>query len=80
MTYSKHYDAIAVTFGLKRLPAAPPKVRVIPNAKGAWARYAIHQGVSFRVYALGFQLLDGTDSDTWVNRGFDALLEHVGKL
>jgi hypothetical protein len=47
----------------------------------SWARYAINNNLSFRTYALGFELLTNPDTGgTWLIRGFDALLAHVGKL
>lgn len=50
------------------------------DPRASWARYCINEGQSFRVYSLGFQVLDGADGNDWLLRGFDALLAHVGKL
>lgn len=47
----------------------------LPTIRAAWARYAINNGLSFRTYTLGFQLLE--EGDTWLVRGFDALLEAI---
>lgn len=59
-------------------------ITVHAGSPGAWARYCIDSGHSFRTYTLGYELLTGADctdqGSIWLQRGFAALAEHVGRL
>lgn len=69
----------------KRFAAAGRALKSMDtSARTRWARYCIDHGLSFRTYTLGYELLMGADcidqGSIWLQRGFAALAEHVGKL